>query len=66
MKRVVTLAKIQSEREACHHLTLLENCQIFYSHVFVFVERSLKSLGPSCDLIPISERIALLPSLMGL
>ena len=66
MKRVVTLAKIQSESETCHHLTLLENCPIFYSHVFVFVERSLKSLGPSCDLIPRSERIVLLPSLMGL
>ena len=36
-KLVVTLAEIQNVREASHHLTLMDNCQTFYSHVFVFV-----------------------------
>ena len=35
IQRVATLAKIESAREAYHHLTLTENCQIFYLHVFV-------------------------------
>ena len=29
IKRIVTLAKIQSTREAFHHLTLMDNCQTF-------------------------------------
>ena len=37
IKHVVTLTKIQSAREASHYLTLMDNCKIFYSHVFVFV-----------------------------
>ena len=36
IKRVVTLAKIQSTRKAFHDLTLMDNCQTFYSKVFVF------------------------------
>ena len=37
IKRVVTSAKIQNAREASHHLTLTDNCQTFYLHVFAFV-----------------------------
>ena len=33
VKRVATLAKIQSPREASHHLTLTENRQTFCSSV---------------------------------
>ena len=36
MKRVATLVKIQNAGEVSH-LTLMENCQTFDSHVFVFV-----------------------------
>ena len=35
MKLVATLGKIQSAREASRHLTLMENFQTFYLHVFV-------------------------------
>ena len=35
---VATLAKIQTSGEASHHLTLMNNCQTFYAHVFVFVK----------------------------
>ena len=34
MKRVATWAKIQSTREASQHLTLIDNHQTFYLHVF--------------------------------
>ena len=33
IKYVVTLAKIQSAREASHHLTLITNYQTFYSYI---------------------------------
>ena len=37
IKRVATLAEIQSAREAFHHQTLMDKCHwIFCSHVFVF------------------------------
>ena len=32
-----TLAKIQSTREASHQVTLMDNCQTFYSQIFVFM-----------------------------
>ena len=35
IKGVAALAKMQSAREVSHHLTLLDNCQTFYLHVFV-------------------------------
>ena len=31
------LAKIQSAREAFHHLTLMDSCQTFYWYIFFFV-----------------------------
>ena len=34
IEHVVTLAKILSVREASHHLTLVDCCQTFYSHIF--------------------------------
>ena len=34
---VVTLSQIQIAREAFLHLTLMEKCQTFYFHTFVFV-----------------------------
>ena len=37
IKTVVTLVEIQSAREVSHHLTLMDNCQTFYSLFFVFV-----------------------------
>ena len=37
VKRVATFAEKQSLREACHYLTLMDNTQIFYSDVFVFL-----------------------------
>ena len=37
IKCVVTLAEIQNVKEASHHLTLMGNCQIFYSYAFGFV-----------------------------
>ena len=37
IKRVVTLVKIQSAWEASYHLTLIDNCHAFHTHVFVFV-----------------------------
>ena len=33
IKHVATLAKIQSTKEASHHLALTDNCQSFYSHI---------------------------------
>ena len=63
IKRVVTLAKIQSPREVSHLLTLTENCQTFYSRVFVLCKGLLDCY---CDLIPKCKGSALLPSLMEL
>ena len=36
MKLVVSSVKIQSPKETSY-ITLMENCQTFYSHIFVFV-----------------------------
>ena len=38
IKPVITLAKIQSAREAYRYLALLDNCKTFYSHIFVVVK----------------------------
>ena len=41
MKPIVILAKIQSAREASHHVNLMDNCQKFYSRL-CFCVRILK------------------------
>ena len=43
IKRVVK-SKMQNAMEASHHLDLMENCETFYLHVFVFVSGSLRLL----------------------
>ena len=37
MKHVVTLAKVQRERDAFHHLTLMDSFQKFHLDAFVFM-----------------------------
>ena len=36
MKHVATLVKIQRERDASHHLTIMDSFQKFYLDAFVF------------------------------
>ena len=40
LKRIATMARIQSTRETSPQRSLMSNCKTFYSHVFVFVEGS--------------------------
>ena len=37
IKHVITLPEIQNVREASHNLTLMDNCETFYSNTFGFV-----------------------------
>ena len=59
----VTLAKIQSAREASHHLTLMGNCQIFYLYVPLSLCKGPKRC--CCGQIPKCKESVLFPSLIG-
>ena len=44
-KPIATLAKIQSTREASHHLTFMDNCQTFYLRLGVLLWVNSKAQG---------------------